>query len=82
MNQDNLINILSRRYGFPKTLSDKIIRTILNSIVLEIKKGNLVRIRNFGTFVTRMTYGKTRAKFYASKNIFKYYGKEETKKEK
>lgn len=79
MNQTDLINILHREYGLPKNLAEKILKTILSNIVLNIRKGDLVSLRNFDTFVTRMSRGKTRAKFYASKNIFKYYGKEETK---
>lgn len=76
MTQGELIALIARKNGLPKKFTKRIIKFILNTIVLELKKQNPVSLRNFGTFQSRISHGKTRAKFYASENIFKYYGKE------
>ena len=71
MNTSELTKILSNKYFFTQDLSDQILKTILKSITTELKKGNRVRLRNFGTFETRKSHGKVRAKFDASKNLLK-----------
>jgi len=73
MNQKDLILTLYQEYGLPKYFADKIIKTILTSISTELKKGNRVRLRNFGTFEMRKSHGKLRPKFNPSKNLFKIF---------
>jgi nucleoid DNA-binding protein len=71
MNTSELAKILSNKYFFTQDLSDQVLKTILKSITTELKKGNRVRLRNFGTFEARKSHGKVRAKFDASKNLLK-----------
>ncbi|MFH1304892.1 MAG: HU family DNA-binding protein [Candidatus Omnitrophota bacterium] len=71
MNSKELAHILSKEYHLSQYLSNQILKTILKTIVSELKKGNLVRLRNFGTFRARKSHGKLRAKFDDSKNFFK-----------
>ena len=69
MNREGIARALSKEYGFPKSLSREVLGTVLETIQAEVKKGRLVRFRNFGTFRAKMSRGKLRAKFYASKNF-------------
>jgi len=71
MNSKDLARILSKEYHLSQALSNQILQTILKTIVSELKKGNLVRLRNFGTFTARKSHGKLRAKFDDSKNFCK-----------
>jgi len=71
MNSKELARILSKEYHLSQDLSNQILKTILKTIISELKKSNLVRIRNFGTFRARKSHGKLRAKFDDSKNFFK-----------
>ena len=70
MNSKDLARILSKKYRLSQDLSNQILKTILQTIVSELKKGDLVRLRNFGTFQTKKSHGKLRAKFDDSKNFF------------
>lgn len=70
MNSKDLARILSKEYQFSQDLSTRILNTILKTIVSELKKNNLVRLRNFGTFQAKKSHGKLRAKFDDSKNFF------------
>jgi len=70
MNSKDLARILSNEYHFSQDLSNQILKTILKTIVSELKKNNLVRLRNFGTFQTKKSHGKLRAKFDDSQNFF------------
>lgn len=76
MNQSDLIKSLSKTFGFPKSLAEKIFKHTFRTVAKETKRGNRVRIRNFGTFEARFSHGKRRAKFTASKNIFQKFGQE------
>jgi nucleoid DNA-binding protein len=69
MNSKELARILSKEYHFSQDFSNQILKTILKTIVSELKKGGLVRLRNFGTFRARKSHGKLRAKFDDSKNL-------------
>jgi len=71
MNLQQITKIISREYNLPKTLSENILKTILETIRQELKQNHIVRIRNFGTFQARKSHGKLRAKFNDSKNFFK-----------
>ena len=71
MNLEQITKIIAREYNLPKTLSENILKTILETIRQELKQNYVVRIRNFGTFQTRKSHGKPRAKFDDSKNFFK-----------
>jgi len=71
MNFKELARILSKEYHLSQDLSNQIVKTLLKTIVGELKKSNLVRLRNFGTFRARKSHGKLRAKFDDSKNFFK-----------
>ncbi len=71
MNSKEINQILSKEYHFPLDLSHQILKTILKSIRDELRQGNIVRLRNFGTFQAKKSHGKFRAKFDDSKNFFK-----------
>ncbi len=71
MNSKELARILSKEYQISQDIFNQILKTILKTIVSELKKNNLVRLRNFGTFSARKSHGKLRAKFNGSKNFFK-----------
>lgn len=70
MNSKDLTRILSKEYHLSQNLSNQILKTILKTIISELKKGALVRLRNFGTFSARKSHGKLHAKFDDSKNFF------------
>ena len=71
MNSKDFARILSKEYHLSRNISDQILKTILKTIVSELKQGHRVRLRNFGTFSARKSHGKLRAKFDDSKNFFK-----------
>lgn len=71
MNSKELTRTLSKEYHLSQDISVQILKTILKTIVGELKKNNFVRLRNFGTFQAKKSHGKLRAKFNASKNFFK-----------
>ena len=71
MNLKDLARVLSKEYHLSRRLANSILQTILKTIVSELKKSNLVRLRNFGTFQAKKSHGKLRAKFDDSKNFFK-----------
>jgi len=70
MSLKDLARILSKEHHFSRALSNQILKTILKTIVSELKQSHLVRLRNFGTFTARKSHGKLRAKFDDSKNFF------------
>lgn len=74
MNQTEFINKLAETHSLPKSLAEKLFKTMLNTIVSQLKKGDVVRFRNFGTFEIRKSHRKYRVKFDDSDNIFEYYG--------
>ncbi len=74
MNKQQLIQLISQEHGYPKAESERVLDTILTAIKTELKKGDIVRLRNFGTFQARISHGKVRAKFDDSKNFFKEMG--------
>jgi len=71
MTVKGLARVLSKEYNLSLSFSQHILKTILRTIVSELKQGRLVRLRNFGTFRARKSHGKLRAKFDDSKNFFK-----------
>ena len=70
MNKQQLIKRITKEHGYPNAESERILTTILTVIQEELKKGNIVRLRNFGTFKAKKSHGKLRAKFDDSKNFF------------
>ena len=71
MNLKDLSRVLSKEHHLSRSLANSILQDILKTIVSELKKSNLIRLRNFGTFRARKSHGKLRAKFDDSKNFFK-----------
>ncbi|MBA7495212.1 hypothetical protein ES702_05792 [subsurface metagenome] len=71
MNMTDLTEVISKEHGLSKAFSNRILKTVLNTIRKELKQGNLVRLRNFGTFRAQKSHGKLRAKFDDSKNFFR-----------
>ena len=71
MNLKDLARALSKEYHPSRSLANSILKTILKTIVSELKQDHHVRLRNFGTFSARKSHGKLRAKFDDSKNFFK-----------
>jgi nucleoid DNA-binding protein len=74
MNQKELINTLAKEQELPKDFAERILKSMLNTIVSKLKKGDVVRLRNFGTFQIKKSHRKYRVKFDDSDNIFKHYG--------
>ena len=72
-NQKDLILYLSREFGFPKQYADEVIKVFLGKIASELKKGNKIKIRNFGVFEMRKSHSKLRPKFNPARNLFKFY---------
>ena len=70
MNLKELARLLSKEYNLSLTLSNQVLKSILKIIATELKKGKIVRLRNFGTFQAKKSHGKLRAKFDDSKNFF------------
>lgn len=70
MNTKGLTQVVSSKFGLSKANSGAILKTILKTIVSELKQGHLIRLRNFGTFQARKSHGQLRAKFNDSKNFF------------
>ena len=71
MNAKELTEVVSKKQGLSKAFSNRILKTVLNTIRKELKHKRIVRLRNFGTFEARKSHGKLRAKFDDSKNFFK-----------
>ena len=71
MNVAELTEVISKEHGLSKAFSNRILKTVINSIRKELKQNHLVRLRNFGTFRAQKSHGKLRAKFNDSKNFFK-----------
>lgn len=71
MNIQQMSEAISKEHGLSESLSNRILKTVLETIRQELKKNRLVRLRNFGTFQARKSHGKIRAKFDDSKNFFK-----------
>jgi nucleoid DNA-binding protein len=74
MNVEDLSEALAEHHGFTKAFSGRVVRTLFETIRSEIKAGGVVRIRNFGTFDSRTSHGKPKAKFTDSKNFFRKGG--------
>lgn len=70
MNKQQLINTVTKQHGFTKAEGERILDTILTEIKTQLTKGEIVRLRNFGTFQLRKSHGKLRAKFTSSRNFF------------
>ena len=71
MNITELADVIAKEHGLSRALSRRILKTALNTIRKELKRGRLVRLRGFGTFRARKSHGKLRAKFDDSTNFFK-----------
>lgn len=71
MNYRELAGAVRKEHGFSKALSGRIVDTVIESIRDEVKRGGMVRLRNFGTFRARVRYGKRRAEFDDSENFFR-----------
>ncbi len=70
MNITELAGTIAKEHGLSRALSARILKTALDTIRNELKRGHLVRLRGFGTFQARKSHGKLRAKFDDSKNFF------------
>jgi len=70
MNYRELAEVIRKEHGLSWAESSRILDTVIETIRDQVKKGHLVRLRNFGTFQPRESHGKVRAKFNASKNFF------------
>ena len=71
MNMTEMTEVIAKEHRLSKSLSNRILKTVLKTIQKELKQGRLVRLRDFGTFQARKSHGKIRAKFNDSKNFFK-----------
>ena len=70
MNMQGLAGVIRKEHGFTKAESGRILETVLSGIRKEVKRGEIVRLRNFGTFRRGKIRGKVRAEFRTSKNFF------------
>lgn len=71
MNVEELSAALAKRHGFTKAFAGRVLGTVIETIRAELRAGRPVRLRNFGTFEARESYGKVRAKFDDSENFFR-----------
>ena len=71
MNMAELAKAIATKHNLSKAFSNRILKTVLNTIRKELKQRHRVKLRNFGTFQARISHGKLRAKFDDSKNFFK-----------
>jgi DNA-binding protein HU-beta len=70
MNQADLVAHIARERGYTKAESRRILKTVLEAIRAELKRGGKVRLRGFGTFETATVRGKRRARFREVSNFF------------
>ena len=70
-NVAELAAILHKKYGLQKPLALKIIKTFLTAIAENLRTGQLVRLRNFGSFQMRQSRGAIRPKFNASPQMLR-----------
>lgn len=70
-NVAELAAVLHQKYGLPKPLALRIIKTFLRAITDNLRSGQLVRLRNFGSFRMRKSHGALRPKFNASPQMLK-----------
>jgi len=71
MNKQQLVRTIAHTHKITLYEAEQILNTILKSIRKQLKQGQRVRLRNFGTFQARKSHGKLRAKFDDSENFFK-----------
>lgn len=71
MNVEELRDVVAKRHGFTKAFAGRVLGTVIETIRAELVAGRAVRIRNFGSFEARESYGKVRAKFDDSPNFFR-----------
>ena len=70
MNVRELTDVVAKQHGFTKAFAGRVVRTVIETIREEVKAGRPVKIRNFGTFEARESYGEIRAKFEDSPKFF------------
>ncbi len=71
MNTRELAEVIRKEHGYSKAESHRILDTVLESIRSQIKRGDRVRLRNFGTFKPRKYYDKIHCVFDDSKNFLR-----------
>ena len=71
MNIEELTSVVAKKHGFTKAFAGKVLGTVVETVRAEVAAGRVVKIRNFGTFEARESYGKVRAKFDDSPNFFR-----------
>lgn len=50
MNRKDLIETIAKKHKVTKRLAEDIVRTLIDTVKTEVKKGNPVRLIGFGTF--------------------------------
>ena len=53
LNKKDLINSVYMQIGFSKKISENLFENILESIIINLKKNNKIKISKFGTFSLR-----------------------------
>ena len=71
MNIEEMTDVLAKKHGFTKAFAGRVFDTVIETIRAELVADRPVKIRNFGTFEARESYGKVRAKFDDSPNFFR-----------
>jgi len=71
MNGEELAEVIASEHGLSKAFSGRILKTALETIRGELKRGGVVRLRGFGTFRAVKSHGKVRAKFGDAEDFFK-----------
>jgi DNA-binding protein HU-beta len=50
VNRKDLIQIIAKKHNVTKKLAESMVRTLIDTVKNEVKKGNPVRLIGFGTF--------------------------------
>ena len=53
MNRQELVEVLAKETGFSKKDSDAFLKTFIDTVEAQVKKGNKVQLVGFGTFEQR-----------------------------
>jgi len=71
VNVQELARAIRKQHGFTKAECRRILETVLEAIREKVKAGDVVRLRNFGSFRKGKSRGKDHVEFRTSKNFFK-----------
>lgn len=66
MNLGEFARHLHKKFGLPRRFADEILKEVFDTITRQLNQGRRVKLRGFGTFEMRKSWGKLRPKFNPS----------------